>query len=223
MNEKILSANPVQAQLAYDQIQAETQYYNEQVAGGKWNLMMPSSPRGQPVFQKPPLTVKPASGSALPPPPYIRISIDAAHPARSTAEPGAAWKVLAGLGRAGDSITLWPTTAAVTGTARLEYSFTVPKPAVATVLVYCIPTHSLNPAARLRYSVTLDDQPPKIIAIDTVEFSPAWSVNVLRGAAIGSALQGPVSPNDHKLTLRPLDPGVVFDKIEVDLTYRPSS
>ncbi len=223
MNEKILSANPVQAQLAYDQIQAETQYYNEQVAGGKWNLMMPSSPRNQPVFQKPPIAVKRAPGSDTPPPPSIRISIDAARPSRASTEPGATWKVLAGLGRAGDSITLLPSTATVTGTARLEYRFSVPKPADATVLVYCIPTHSLHPGARLRYSVSLDDQPAKVVDIDTAEFSPAWSTNVVRGAAIDSTPHGPVSADEHKLTLRPLDPGVVFDKIEIDLSYEPHS
>jgi hypothetical protein len=68
----------------------------------------------------------------------------------------------------------------------------------------------------LRYSAAIDDQAPQIVDIDTLEFSHQWSTNVLRGAAIGTTASS-VTPGWHILRIRPLDPGVVFDKIVIDL------
>lgn len=41
------------AQLAYDSIALETTYYNQRLAGGKWQGMLSMQPRGLPVFQAP--------------------------------------------------------------------------------------------------------------------------------------------------------------------------
>ncbi|MDP4291164.1 MAG: glycosyl hydrolase 115 family protein, partial [Bacteroidota bacterium] len=38
---------------AYDSIVSETNYYNNQLAGGKWKYMMSMNPRGLPVYQEP--------------------------------------------------------------------------------------------------------------------------------------------------------------------------
>ena len=98
----------------------------------------------------------------------------------------------------------------------MEYDFTAPHNGPAKVIVYCLPTHALHPGMKLRYSVTVDSAPPAIVDIDTAEFSKPWSVNVLRGAAIGTA-DFPLTKGNHTLKLRPLDPGVIFDKVVIDL------
>jgi hypothetical protein len=216
LNTKVLSPDPAQAQQAYDQIQQETKYYNEQLAGGKWNDIMSASPHKLPVFGPPA-----ATGTAAAPQDETGggnyISIDAAHAAHETAGPGVAWKVIVGLGRSAHSITLLPTTAAVPGAASLEYPFTAAQSGSANVLVYCIPTHALYPGMSLRYSASIDGEPPKVVDIDTVEFSKPWSTNVLRGAAIGTTQHVIATPGRHTLTIHPLDPGVVFDKVVIDL------
>jgi hypothetical protein len=53
------------------------------------------------------------------------------------------------------------------------------------------------------------------VDLETKEFSPAWSENVLRSSAIGTTKMT-LPAGRHTLTLRPLDPGLVFDTIEID-------
>ncbi len=219
INEKILSPSADKARMAYDQIQAETKYYNEQLAGGKWNHMMSASPRNRPVFQKPAVNTNTesvpndeettAAGNRC-------ISIEAAHAARKVDGGGAAWKAIAGLGRSGNSITLLPTTANSLGAAELAFDFTAPTAGVANVFVYCIPTHAIYPGSQLRYSESIDEVPQQTVDIDTAEFSREWGVNVLRAAAIGTTAHM-LGEGKHTLKLRPLDPGVVFDKVVIEL------
>ena len=54
------------ASMAYQQIIEETQYYNQEVAGGKWNGIMSYRPRGLAVFNMPSTsTVTPVSGASM--------------------------------------------------------------------------------------------------------------------------------------------------------------
>ena len=82
--------------------------------------------------------------------------------------------------------------------------------------VYCIPTHALHPDMRLRYASGIDGDSPETVGIDTTEFSPQWSINVLRAAAIGTSNHTLSHAGKHTLKLHPLDPGVVFDTIVID-------
>jgi hypothetical protein len=211
MNEKYLGQNPAEA---HEKIQAETKTYNEQIAGGKWKYMMSSAPRKLAVFQKPTSPPPPAAASESADPNYV--SFEAERPTRATAGNGVAWKVIAGLGRSGDSVGLRPTNTDVPATAVMEYDFTATRDGPAKVLVYCLPTHALNPKMKLRYSVAVDSAPPAVVDIDTAEFSKPWAANVLRGAAIGTS-DFPLTRGKHVLKLRPLDPGVIFDKVVIDL------
>jgi hypothetical protein len=218
MNIKFLSPDPAKAQEAYDDIQKETKYYNEQLAGGKWNFIMSAAPRNLPVFG-PPV----ASGTAAAAQAAILsgsggyVSFDAWHPTDTTGGAGVAWKSIDGLGRSAHSVTLLPSTVSVPDSASLQYSFDAKTSGTASVVVYCIPTHALYPGMRLRYSASIDGETPKVVDIDTVEFSKPWSINVLRGAAIGTTQHLISGAGEHRLTIHPLDPGVVFDKVVIDL------
>jgi len=209
MNQKFLSPSPALALAAHGQIQAETKFYNEQVAGGKWRHMMSANPRNQPVFQKPPArpptTAAPAAGA---------LSMEAEQPTRRTPQTGADWHVIAGLGGSGNSVALLPTSATVTGQAALEYDFALPKTGEVTVMVRCIPTHALYPGLKLRYAVSLDGHPPQSVDLESMEGSPQWRTNVLSAAATGITRQA-LTAGSHTLQLRPLDPGLVFDKIVI--------
>ena len=216
MNQKYLGAD---AAAAHEKIQAETTYYNEKIAGGKWKGIMSANPRKRPVFQKPADTPPVAAPSELS---SNYISIEAEHPTRATAGNGVAWKVIPGLGRSGDSILLQPTTLAVPASAVMEYDFSVAQNVAAKVRIDCIPTHAINPDLKLRYVVSIDNGPPNIVNIDTAEYSSGWAVNVLRAAAIGST-DFQLTAGKHTLKLRPLDPGVIFDKVVIDLGGLPPS
>jgi hypothetical protein len=212
MNEKWLGPDPAKA---YAQIQSETNYYNEQLAGGKWNHIMSANPRNRPVFQNPVATASPLPANDTATSSNTRISIDAQSANKKVNGAGATWKVISGLGRSAASITLLPADPNSTAPAELDYNLNIANSGLANVQVYCIPTHALNSSSRLRYSAAIDSEPPQTVDIDTAEFSPAWSVNVLRAAAI-SATTHQVGAGHHTLKIRPLDPGVVFDKVLVD-------
>jgi hypothetical protein len=213
LNERWLANDPAQAAKAYDQIQSETKYFNTQLAGGKWANMMSAAPHSLPVFQKPATSPAPVSTSIL--------ALSGSGEVFSFSAPmgasvGPAWKIISGLGRSESSITLWPATAPVPSNAALKYNFTALKSGPAHVQVYCIPTHSIYPGLQLRYSAAMDNESPQVVNLDTEEFSHPWSDNVLRAAAIGATTHN-LSPGPHTLIIRPLDPGVVFDKVVINL------
>lgn len=70
--------------------------------------------------------------------------------------------------------------------------------------------------AKRRSIASIDAGAGSTVDIDTKEFCPEWSANVLRAAAIGTSDQKPAA-GKHTLTIRPRDPGIVFDKIVNDL------
>ncbi|MES2440175.1 MAG: glycosyl hydrolase 115 family protein [Verrucomicrobiota bacterium] len=211
MNQKYLGPDPM---AAHEKIQSETKFFNEKVAGGKWRHIMSAAPRKLAVFQKP--AAAPPAATSSEPVDTNYVSLEAERPARATGGNGVSWKVIAGLGRSGDSVALLPTTAEIPPSAVMEYDFTALKEGPAKVLVYCIPTHALRPGMKLRYSASIDAGPAAIVDIDTAEFSKPWAENVLRGAAIGTT-DAQLTAGRHTLKIRPLDPGVVFDKIVIDL------
>lgn len=212
MNDKHLGHSPTQY---HESIQKETRYYNERMSGGKWKHMMSSNPRKRPVFQKP-TAERPAVDIREPASSHLMLR-EAERADRTSAGDGVEWKVIPGLGTSGDSIALLPTTSGVPASAVLEYDFTVPGNGPAKVIVHCIPTHAIHPGEKLRYSASIDDGPAAIVDIDTAEFSKPWAANVLRGAAIGTT-ESVLKSGKHTLRIRPLDPGVVFDRIVMDFT-----
>ena len=58
--------------------------------------------------------------------------------------------------------------------------------------------------------------------IDTAEYHSRWAVNLLRAAAIGTTEVRPTAKN-HTLKLSPLDPGMIFEKVVIDLGGLPAS
>jgi hypothetical protein len=219
-NEMHLSGSPERASRAYEQIQAETQYYNEKLAGGKWRHMMSSNPRNRPALRKPAITntnaftlsaTNPsASGEGF-------VSFEAEQPTRIVAGDGVAWKVIQGLGRSGDSIALLPTTATVPPDAALEFDFTAAKSGGIKVQIYCLPTHPIHPGMKLRFAVSVDSDAPQIVDLNSAKSSRQWSDNVLRAAAIGRVAPTLAQAGKHTLKIQPLDPGLVFDKVVIDL------
>jgi len=215
MNRKWLSNDASARQAAYDQIQSETEYYNQKLAGGKWRNIMSADSRNRPVYEKPDQReatthvgwVGAADGD---------VSIEAEQPTRQFAQEGAAWKVIAGLGLSGDSIALLPTQVPVTGAARLEYDFTTDKHGSATVSVYCVPTHAIRDGLKVRYSVRIDGGSSSSVDLETKEFSGEWSENVLHSTAIGKT-EHQITAGKHTLSLSPLDPGLLFDKIVINI------
>jgi hypothetical protein len=239
---------------ALERIDSATAYYNNRLAGGKWKNLMTARgtlaanwgwnwPVGTTVagevepadaarlgaaFSTPPLPSRPAEGSG--PATYTEVnrhvSIEAERPTRNAARSGARWQVIPGLGRSGDSISVYPVTvpsitdlaAIVAEAPMLEYDFTTVSSGNAKVTTYNLPTRRINDSRGLRYAIAIDDGKPQIVDFNVEnETDRRWSRNVMWNASIDSTTHAIPAAGKHTLKIWMVDPGVVIDKIVVDL------
>jgi hypothetical protein len=136
----------------------------------------------------------------------------------------AGWQTIGDLGRAGDCVAPFPTTAPVVedlGQAPgLEYDFHSFTAGTAKVRIAVIPTHRIHPGRGLRFAVAFDDARPVTVDIDA---GRDWNDGVLRNAVWTSTELALTKPGLHTLKLWMVDAGVVLDKIVIDLGgLRPS-
>jgi hypothetical protein len=153
------------------------------------------------------------------------VSIRADHYARKTDRPTGRWALVAAVGRAGQLLEAQQLTpapvdsvGALAGAAVVEYDFytlsAAPKPVVTVVT---LPVHPAARRARLRYGVALDNGPVTIVDHRTEGRSEEWKQNVLRNNAQRSVAGPPLGPGRHTLRLYQLDPGVLLDRLTIDL------
>jgi hypothetical protein len=153
------------------------------------------------------------------------VSMEAEHFTRRADRSEAGWRLIRGLGRTGEGAltVLPPSIPSVDNPAdlaakvpSLEYDMTLIHSGPARVLVTCLPTHRPYPGRGVRYAVALDNEPPQIVNVDN-DGNSAWNVNVLQAAAIGTTQHQVAAPGKHTLKIWMVDPGVVLDKIVLDL------
>lgn len=147
------------------------------------------------------------------------ISIEAEHFSRKEDKNGFAWQVIKGLGKTGDSVSVFPN-AAKTFTdlsavsPRLEYQINVANAAEFDVDLYLIPTQPLFAGNGLRIALSIDDLPPQIVTADkeTEVSTPKWSMNILNQSTVGRS-KIRLKKGEHKLRIFAVDTGVILDKI----------
>ena len=101
--------------------------------------------------------------------------------------------------------------------AFVEYDFYTFSSASPSVMVFTLPTHPLNNNISVRYAVSIDDGPVKIIDARTFERSEEWKQNVLRNYAIRKEQLQHIQAGKHTLRIYAIDPGIVLDRIVIDL------
>jgi hypothetical protein len=153
------------------------------------------------------------------------VSIEAEHFTNRIDRSGLSWQVIPGLGRSGDSVTVFPTTAGVLDLSHvvneapaLEYKFSLATHGTAKVTYYLLPTQPVKTGSGLRLAVAFDDQPPEVVTVGAgVEVSsPAWSQNVLNATITGTSTYQFTRSGSHVLKIYMIDPRVVLDKIVID-------
>jgi hypothetical protein len=83
--------------------------------------------------------------------------------------------------------------------------------------VYTLPTHPLNKNYSMRYGVSIDDGPMQVVDFRTYGRSEEWKQNVLRNNAIMKVTMPPIKSGKHILQLYAIDPGVILERIVIDL------
>ena len=156
------------------------------------------------------------------------LSMDADHYAKALAPEGTAWTAYLDMGRTRSAIALTPYTRPVDG-ASLAYRILLPD-SVRQVCVHVIVKSTLDflnqggheyevsmdgsPSKRVNFNARLNEAPENIHGV----YYPTVARRVVE-----NKVELPVSPRSvHELTLRPLSPGIVFEKIVIDYGgYRP--
>ena len=182
------------------------------------NAMANAVPKATPSSSRPPADARPGDffeSAGV-------VSIEAGHFTSQTDIPNGGWRSISGLGRTGSAVTVLPSTATITARAapRLGYRFHVTTSAPATIHVRLLPTYPINPGSGLRFGLAIDDSPVIPFALTTGfdNKSDQWEHRVLSNATeVADALATPLAVGWHTLHLLAVDPGVVVDKLVIDL------
>ena len=219
--------------------------YNHDIAGGKWNGMMTQKHIGYRSWNDDfgPADVMPTvsyisspsgetEGGFVFTPRDGYVAIEAEHTYARTDSPSAQWTVLPYVGRTLSGITLMPYDQPVAG-ASLTYRFHSPasgSPATAKVHVVVKSTLDYLNIGGLCYEVSLDGgEAVKVNFNDNLNEKPENIYSIyyptVARRVIEKVVELPLSAQTdvHTLTLRPLHPAIVFEKVIVDLGgYQPS-
>lgn len=153
-----------------------TEYYNHQMAGGKWNGMMRDKHIGYQQWfmpernQLPNLRYVPQR-DARPSVPLHETateeySIEAIHYNKNIPAEGVSWQLLPDLGRGEGSMGINPVTAKSDETGngpQLEYQIKINKEGLTKIAIGILPTQDVQPERGLRLGVKMDDSELRII------------------------------------------------------------
>ncbi|MEW9571810.1 glycosyl hydrolase 115 family protein [Rhodanobacter sp. Si-c] len=152
------------------------------------------------------------------------IAIEAPHHTRAVAPAGLAWQTIPNLGRTLGGVTSTPATAPATpptaAGAWLEYPIWLRAAGEITVRVRLSPSLDFLHRGGLRYAVSIDDEPPQVatIALDPEPGHPgfeAWNRAVSDAVYTATSQHQVARAGAHTLKLWRIDPGVVFQRVEL--------
>ena len=220
--------------------------YNKEIAGGKWDGMMIQKHISYKIWNDnyprdvcPDLVEVPvpASGPVFSPRDGY-ISIEAEHAYSRTDAANASWTVIPYMGRTRSGIALMPYTQPTDG-ASLTYRFSLgqensltshPSP-LTSIKVHVITKSTLDflDKGGLIYDVTIDGQEPVSVNFNSnLNEKPENIYSIyyptVAKRIVEKEVELPVdtSKTIHTITLHPQDPGIVFEKVVIDLGgYRP--
>ena len=247
MNQRLAKKNDPEANLWADRVaqcfgrdSVLTKQYHA-MNGGKWNHLMSQIHIGYTKWSEPKQLVMPAvkrvEGTAkgkltfptpMPEGAYYAakkdkyefkerngyVSIEAEHFTRKTDGASARWTVIPEMGRTLSAITPQPVTASTEGMA-LEYDIYTESDAYPRVTLRFSPTLNFNTKG-LSYAVSFDGGEETVVNINgdyNGEIGPIQREGVIDSQTI----HGKLKPGRHTLRIRPLDNGLVLQKIMIDL------
>jgi hypothetical protein len=154
------------------------------------------------------------------------VSMEAEHYTRNVPADAARWERIEGYGRTLSAMTILPqTSASVTppqDSPHLEYKMYLFQPGPAKVLAIVSPTLNFVPDRGLRYAASFDEEKPQIIEIvpkgfDARNGNREWEESVRNTCRVAQSSHTLDSLGYHTLKIWMVDPGVVLQKIVVDL------
>jgi beta-xylosidase len=216
---------------------ALSNYFNTQLAGGKWDHMMDQTHIGYTSWQEPPHNVMPRvdpaarrlGDSAPTDTPHRRvaespsryISIEAEHYTSAVQEPPVSWLRIPNFGRTLSGMTTVPSTAPgeLVGarSPRLEYQVVMRDSGTVHVQAYLAPSLNVfGSPTGLRYAVSFDDDTPQVVNVLADSSNRAWEHAVAANIRVSSTSHRLTRAGTHTLKFWRVDPGVVLEKLVID-------
>jgi hypothetical protein len=149
------------------------------------------------------------------------VSIEAEHFSTKTDSAWVHWEKIADYGRTLSSMAVVPDTAASMFEPRngpsLEYRMYLFDPGIANVEAITAPTLNFVPGRGLRYAISFDEQPPQLIDVLADNSLVAWQTAVKNSVWISKSIHALSGTGYHTLKFCMVDPGLVLEKLVVDL------
>ncbi|KAG2421945.1 hypothetical protein HFD88_005921 [Aspergillus terreus] len=151
------------------------------------------------------------------------VSIEAEHFTSATQSSSASYEVLPGYGRTLSGVTLTPNTCpsqTIHDGPVLTYDlYTFTSSPNATVNLYLGPSLNINRLRPLLLAVSVDDSNPVMLqpVADYVLGPPEGGENAIEGIWMRSVAVGPISPGRHTLRYWALEPGLIVEKLVLNL------
>ncbi len=149
------------------------------------------------------------------------VSIEAEHATKKNDAAGARWERIDDYGRTLSSMTIFPLTSeSVTppgNSPNLEYRMYLFHPGKVEVEAILAPTLNFVPGRGLRYAVSFDDAPPQIIDALAENSARDWAVSVEDSVRKVTSAHAIDNAGYHTLKFWMVDPGVVLQKLVVNL------
>lgn len=202
---------------AFQEIRRLTDYYNNELTGGKWKHSMCYNPRDLYVFYAPNLPIAPTDQEIET---YITLENTKARPLHESAKDSCiafnAYEFKGATKGATPVQALGHSMNAVSlpkgGTLTFEFDSDWEGDAILQTAV--IPTQP-NDKGDIRFSVSIDGETPQVCSFKEPFRSERWKENVLRGQAILHT-QHKISKGKHTLIITALDNHIVIDQWILD-------
>ena len=213
----------------FDRDSLLTVHYNTEIAGGKWAHMMDQIRIGYTYWQQPEKRVMPK---------VIRIengisdkkqekctfdnryiSLEAEHYSRKNETGGIHWEIIPDLGKTLSGVTTFPQNVypKSTDAVYLEYDVNFEIAGEFPVHILVSPTLNFNDNKGLRYAVSFDGGTEQIVNINQnydVKLMEKWQEKSINETITRHKID---KPGKHSLRFRVLEPGIVLQKIMIDL------
>lgn len=205
-----------------------TVHYNENISGGKWAHMMDQVRIGYTYWQQPKESVMPHVEYIMSTMEYKEkvfseadgyVSIEAEHFTRLQDGNSISWKVIPDFGKTLSGITTFPVTVSPKegDNVYLEYDMDLTSTGEARLIVLLSPTLNFNPNKGLRYAVSIDGGEEQIVNFNqtyTEKEREVWVANSIIESVTNHRID---KAGLHTIRFRILDPGIVLQKVMLDL------
>ncbi len=149
------------------------------------------------------------------------VSIEAERYTAKFDTPNASWQKIADYGRTLSSMTVFPVTARSvtppTDSPRLEYQMYLFHPGKLEVETILAPTLNFVPGRGLRYAISFDGRPPQIVDALANDTQQEWARTVEDSVRKVKSIHTVEGVGYHTLKIWMVDPGVVLQKLVIDL------